>query len=41
MVILGLYLGELSLLNKDNFRVWGLDEYKLNRLYEMFKVIDR
>ncbi|EIN14949.1 Phosphoketolase [Mycoplasmopsis agalactiae 14628] len=41
MVTLGSYLGELSLLNKDNFRVWGPDEHKSNRLYEMFKVTDR
>ncbi len=41
MVTLGTYLGELSKLNKDNFRVWGPDEHKSNRLYEMFKVTDR
>ncbi|WP_029513169.1 phosphoketolase family protein [Mycoplasmopsis primatum] len=41
MVTLGTYLGELSKLNPTNFRVWGPDEHKSNRLYEMFKVTNR
>ncbi|QSB07636.1 phosphoketolase family protein [Mycoplasma tauri] len=41
MVTLGKYLGGLSNLNPTNFRVWGPDEHKSNRLYEMFKVTNR
>ncbi|VEU75560.1 Xylulose-5-phosphate phosphoketolase [Mycoplasmopsis maculosa] len=41
MVTLGTYFGELTLTNKDNFRVFGPDETKSNRLYNMFKYTNR
>ena len=41
MVELGKYCSDIILNNKDNFRIFGPDETKSNRLYEVFKVTNR
>lgn len=41
MVTLGSYFSDLVKLNPNNFRVWGPDETKSNRLYNMFEVTNR
>lgn len=41
MVELGTYFSEVVNKNKNNFRVFGPDETKSNRLYNMFKVTNR
>ncbi|WPB50290.1 phosphoketolase family protein [Metamycoplasma subdolum] len=41
MVELGKYLSEVITNNPDNFRIFGPDETKSNRLYDIFKVTKR
>ncbi|TPE58024.1 phosphoketolase family protein [[Mycoplasma] falconis] len=41
MVELGKYMAKLVTLNKDNFRVFGPDETKSNRLWALFNVTQR
>ncbi|WP_027120696.1 phosphoketolase family protein [Mycoplasmopsis lipofaciens] len=41
MVELGSYLSEVVEKNPDNFRIFGPDETKSNRLYNLFKVTNR
>ncbi|WP_027334535.1 phosphoketolase family protein [Mycoplasmopsis felifaucium] len=41
MVTLGSYMADLVLKNPTNFRIWGPDETKSNRLYNLFKVTNR
>ncbi len=41
MVELGKYMAEVMTLNKDNFRVFGPDETKSNRLFALFEVTKR
>ncbi|EFF41422.1 phosphoketolase family protein [Mycoplasmopsis alligatoris] len=41
MVELGTYFAKMMELNKDNFRLFGPDETKSNRLYNVFKVTKR